>query len=185
MHSSVSLFRCFLEKNLYLSKVRFRCFLNICSQLSLISVSFAVEMTMYECRSVKFFRPADPKDKHRILTIFRSAACSFMLLISAVCLGLFSVGALNNSCTDIECFALTATTNTSHHFSNSVLMIRLCPRMLAIPPKLTDCSKLLLRSSPYCLAAPCYSLSMTSQRRIILSNTVFWIRPCCKWFALE
>ena len=76
---------------------------------------------MYGCRSVKFFRPADLKDKNRILTTFRSAACSFMLLISAACLGLFAVGALNNSCTDIECFALTATKNTSHHFSHSVL----------------------------------------------------------------
>ena len=76
---------------------------------------------MCGCRSVTFFCPADPSYKKKMLTTFRSAACWFMLFIKVFCLGLFSFGVLNSSCTETECFALTATTNTSHHFSHSVL----------------------------------------------------------------
>ena len=56
-----------------------------------------------------------------MLSIFLLAACSFILLINAFCLELFSVGVLNSSITEIECFALNATTNTSYHVSHSVL----------------------------------------------------------------
>ena len=56
-----------------------------------------------------------------MLTIFLSAACSLIWLISAACRGLFSVGVRINSCIDTESFALTATAKMSHHFSHSVL----------------------------------------------------------------
>ena len=59
---NVSLFRCFLEINLYRFNVRSRRFLNVCSQLSFISASVAIEITLYRSRSVRFIRPADPKD---------------------------------------------------------------------------------------------------------------------------
>ena len=44
-----------------------------------------------------------------------------MLLSNAICIGRSSVGVLSNSCTEIECFAVTATTNLSLHFYHSVL----------------------------------------------------------------
>ena len=44
-----------------------------------------------------------------------------MIGIGCLGIGLFSVGVLNSSNTEIECVALTATTNTSYHVSHSVL----------------------------------------------------------------
>ena len=72
---------------------------------------------MYGNLSVRFLRRADPSDRNNMLTTFLLAACSFILLISAVTLGAFLIGVL----TAIECFAFTATTKMSHHFSHSVL----------------------------------------------------------------
>ena len=70
--------------------------------------------------SVSLLRPADPKDKNNMLTTLRSAACSLMLLIIADSLGRSSVGVLSSSATDIEFFALTATTKIAP-FSHSIL----------------------------------------------------------------
>ena len=141
---------------MYRSNVRFLGFLNVCSQLSFFSASVSVETTMYGCRSIRFFRPANRNDKNEMLTTFRSAACSFMLLINAFCLGRSSVGVPSNSCTDIECFALTATTNMSRHFSHSVLGGDSAVSQTAdSPAKANGLLEVAIRSSPYWLAAPC------------------------------
>ena len=46
---------CFLAKNLYLSSVRLRGFMNVCLQFSRISLSVAADTTMYGSLSVIFF----------------------------------------------------------------------------------------------------------------------------------
>ena len=121
---------------------------------------------MYGCRCVRFFRPVDPSDRNKMLTTFRSAGFSFMLFFNAFCLELFSVSVLNNPSTKIECFALTATANTSHHFSHSVLGGDSAMSQNAGGPVRADgLLEVAPRSSPYCLAAPCGSLSMTNQTR--------------------
>ena len=53
--------RCFLVKNLYLSRVRFLGFTNVCSQFSFISLNVAFATTMYGNFSGRFFFPADPE----------------------------------------------------------------------------------------------------------------------------
>ena len=118
---SVSLFCCFLENNLCLTSIRVLSFLNVSSQFSFISINDAVDMTIYGCLSVTFFRPADPSDRNRILTTFLSAACSLRLFINAACLGVSSVGVLISSLTAIECVAFIATTKMSYHVSHSIL----------------------------------------------------------------
>ena len=96
------LFCCFLEKNLYRSNVRFCCFLNVCSQFSFISTSVAVETTIYGYRSVNFFCPADTKDKNKMLTTFRAAACyssclsmHFVLVVLQLVFSIIHVQKLN------------------------------------------------------------------------------------------
>ena len=110
----------FREKNLNHSRVLCFGLQNASSQYVRRSCNVTVTTLVSGNMSVILFLQAVPSNRNRTLITFFSAACSLRLFIKAKFLGACSVALLNNSLTDDECFALTATVKRFLQFSQSV-----------------------------------------------------------------
>ena len=118
---SVSPGCCNLEKNLWLSKVRFQFFRKHSLQRFISSPAFNCHSAVLGYLSMNCFLAASPNDRYITLMVFLFAGSSSRSPINGRTLGVCSVTALVSSVIEMEYFAIMATWNKSINLSQSIV----------------------------------------------------------------